>query len=157
LAEVPKAFNELIHSNQTVRRCCENQLSLFNELGLVYRKTLGVFPTSMVKVIPHATILLWVFLRAHINERREQSGPWFATPFLRFALESVRYARKFNVSLFLRAFEPFHEPDEVGVDKSKSSDVVRDLAISPADLERFEREIKQELRKGKLWYERPWL
>lgn len=157
LSAAPEAFNQLLRSSQQVRRCSENQLALFNELGLVYRKTFGIIPTSMVKVIPHATIFLWVFLKEHIKERRRLSGPWFATPFLRFALESVKYAQKFHVPLHLHAFEPFQEGVETANEQPNTASLSRDLIISPGDLKGFRKEIKEELKAGKRWYERPWL
>ena len=54
--EASKSFDEYASTNHDIRRSCEKQIALFNELGLVYRREFWLFRDRLVTVLPHAAI-----------------------------------------------------------------------------------------------------
>lgn len=134
--EASSGFHRNALNNPKVHKACMRQLALFNELGIVYRKTFWVFRNRLVTVLPHAAIYMWIFYRHHVKERRGDSGVWFAAPMLRFTYESVKYALKFNQHLCLRP--------QTGQSSTK------ELRISVHDLELLRDELKVEIKKSKV-------
>jgi hypothetical protein len=126
--EASRSFYENAFNQGTVQEACHRQLALFNELGLVYRKHFWFFRNRLVTVLPHAAIYMWIFYGRHVKERRNDSGFWFATPMLKFTLESVKFALKFNQDLCLR-------PESGQPGKKELKVTVQDLKTIRADLE----------------------
>jgi len=129
--EASKSFDEYASTNHDIRRRCEKQIALFNELGLVYRREFWLFRDRLVTVLPHAAVYLWIFCRPQIARRRKDTGWWYAQPMIGFTLESVKYVLKFNRPLYLR-------------DESSNQ---KHLAVSVADLKNIRAELKLELRR----------
>ena len=132
--EASRLFDGHMASAPELRRTCEKQIALFNELGLVYRRRWWILRDPLVELLPHAAIYIWVFCRSHIIRRRQNVGKWFATPFLKFTLESVKFVLKFDGGLCLRSDE---NPES------------KELRISVADLKSIRDELKKELRGNK--------
>ena len=130
------AFNEHALKDEGIKKACDKEIALFNELGLVSgkRRWWGWRrPNRLVKILPHAAVYVWVFCRHRIALRRSNTGPWFAKPLLEFTLESVKYVLTFNQSLWLR-------PESDEIEK-------RTLEISVRDLHRIRCELEEELSK----------
>lgn len=108
LDERANAFCKMIlePDKEGLRKACERQIALFNDLGFSCRKPFwsifGRFENPLVFLLPHATISVWVVLKPYIVKRRQVTGPWYATPLLKFTVRSVdfvlRHKRGLSVS-----------------------------------------------------------
>jgi hypothetical protein len=94
------AFRQLLTTDGELKRTCDRQLALFNELGLTCRRSL-FRENPLVSLLPHASIYLWVILHPYILKRRRDAGEWFAKPYLAFTLRCVEYTIKQGHGLHL--------------------------------------------------------
>ena len=94
------SFRQLMATDPELKRVCDRQLALFNELGLTCRRSL-FRENPLVSLLPHASIYLWVILRPYILKRRRDAGEWFAKPYLAFTLRCVEYTLKHGHGLHL--------------------------------------------------------
>jgi len=104
LDERRKAFLDLIHSKPEIRKACDSQVRLINELGFTATRTLAS-KKDFVALFPHGPIFLWLLAGPYIEEREGDTGPWYARHLLVFTLHCIRYIRKHRSSLALRSFD----------------------------------------------------
>jgi hypothetical protein len=83
------AFVEEMRGYSKLKRQCDSQIEMFNDLGLIIGTPLGWRKNFYVKIFPHAAVYFWVILRPYILQRREDAGPLFAKPMLTFMKECV--------------------------------------------------------------------
>jgi hypothetical protein len=109
LQEKSEAFCKMIlmADNSKLKARCERQISLFGELELSNPKPFwswrGRFDDDLVSLLPHAAIYIWVILHPHILKRRQDTGPWYAKPFMRFALRSLNFVLRFKRELHIHS------------------------------------------------------
>jgi hypothetical protein len=95
LDEKARAFCEMIRKpeNDRLRRRCERQIGLLNDLAFSCRKPwwayCGLGDDPLVSLVPHASIYIWVILKPYIITRRNDTGPWYSLPFLHFTIRSI--------------------------------------------------------------------
>jgi hypothetical protein len=103
--EASKAFLKKLHEDACLKGKCDQQIAHFNALGIGIDQWLAQ-KDKIVEIFPHAAVMVWLILGPYIKQRREDSGSWFATPLLKFALASVRYVIRQNPRGSLRMRHP---------------------------------------------------
>lgn len=93
--EASEAFLKKIQETPDLKDKCDRQIAHFNALGIGIDHWLAQ-KKKIVGIFPHAAVLVWLILGPYIKQRRQDSGSWFATPLLQFALASVIYVTEHN-------------------------------------------------------------
>jgi hypothetical protein len=102
LEEKSDKFVKELFGDKDLRQCCDQQISLFNELGFVYRGRFIVFESGLVEILPHAAIYIFIILKPYLLQRRADAGEWFAQPLIRFTRRSVGYVLAYDHELCLK-------------------------------------------------------
>jgi hypothetical protein len=108
LQAMSKVFSDMIQTPEKskLKHQCERQIALFSDLGFSSRKPMwswhGRREDTLVSVLPHANIYIWVILKPYILKRRADTGPWHSAMFLRFTLRSVDFVLSYKRGLRFR-------------------------------------------------------
>ena len=97
-----QAFLREMRGYAKLKRQCDSQIEMFNDLGLIIGTPLSWRKDFYVRIFPHAAIYVWVILRPYIIRRREDAGPLFAEPMLLFMEECAELLSRNSHSLNLR-------------------------------------------------------
>jgi hypothetical protein len=127
-------FQKALHSSDggnRLRRCCHNQLAMFNNMGFEANRWalidwLAFKKDRYVSVFPHAPIFFWLIVGPHELERRKLTGPWFGQHALIFIEHSIQYVLRYTNELKL----------SLG-DEAKAVTLTRD------DMEKMREELKK--------------
>lgn len=85
------AFLKVIHAKPAIRDACDSQVRLLNDMG--FTATRGLGRRHFIELFPHGPIFLWLIAGPYVEERREDTGPWYARHMLVFAERSVKYVK----------------------------------------------------------------
>ena len=106
-------FREMLDdgAHGELREACDDNIRLFSRIGA----RLPLLPWSRRRALDwHVVVLIWEILGPYVRKRREEAGPSFAEPFLRYALASLKRLSKQKRDLWVI----------VDPDRSRKNDVI---------------------------------
>ncbi len=99
--ERAKKFMEHLFAKPCLKRKCDNEIALFNEIGFMISPWL-IRKKPLVEIFPHAPVYIWMIVRPHVLQRRTDTGPYFACFYFNFTKRCLDYVIKRTDGLHLR-------------------------------------------------------
>jgi hypothetical protein len=99
--EHAKKFMDHLFANPTLKKKCDNEIALFNEIGFMISPWL-TRKKPLVEIFPHAPVYVWMIVRPYVLQRRTDTGPYFACFYFNFTKRCLNYVIKHTDGLHLR-------------------------------------------------------
>lgn len=96
-----KKFMEHLFTETDLKKKCDNEIALFNEIGFMIRPRLTQ-KKQLVEIFPHAPVYIWMILRPYVLQRRTDTGPYFACFYFNFTKRCLDFVIKRTNGLHLR-------------------------------------------------------
>ena len=125
-----REFVKTLWLDETLKRQCDSQIEMLNDLGLIIGSGLRWSEDFYVEIFPHAAVYMWVILEPYLKQRRDDAGPLFAKPMLTFMKKCVTLLINQGHEIKLR-----NRQGDIG------------MMLTPADLRTVRAEIDDELAR----------
>jgi hypothetical protein len=90
-----------LFSKLELKKMCDNEIALFNEIGFMISPWL-TRKKPLVEIFPHAPVYIWLIVRPYVLQRRTDTGPYFACFYFNFTKRCLDYVIKRTNGLHLR-------------------------------------------------------